>query len=66
MSHKPPLAATLALLEVQTRLELSVELGVPIEARELIPLIMKLETARNTLQRTLLRAAEILENGATS
>lgn len=56
-------AAVLSLLEVQTRLEVCATLEKPIAPEEARALALKLETARDMLQRSILEAARILDEG---
>jgi hypothetical protein len=56
-------AAVLSLLEVQTCLEICAEMGEPITPANARRLVMKIETAHNMLQRSMLEAARILDEG---
>ena len=55
--------AILALLEVQTRLEVCATMEQAITPADARALVLKLEGARNLLQRSMLEAARILEDG---
>lgn len=55
--------AVLDLLEVQTALEVSAQAGKAITPLEAAKLAQKVEAARDLLQRTILAATRILEDG---
>jgi hypothetical protein len=56
-------AAVLSLLEVQTRLEVCAAMEKAITPAEARSMVLKLESARNMLQRSILEAARILDEG---
>jgi hypothetical protein len=64
MKHKPVTAAILTLLNVQSKLEVFADLDKPIDRATAKEMAEALEGARNTLQRSILEAGRILEEGA--
>ena len=61
--RKGTTGAVLDLLEVQTALEVSAQAGKAIAPLEAAKLAQKVEEARDFLQRSILSAARILEDG---